>query len=98
MELAQQESEAESTIELDQSRVGRLSRMDALAGAAMSQETARRRKLQLKQIGVALKKIAVGSYGECDECLEFIHTERLSLNPAAPLCIECATKMENKHG
>jgi len=74
-----------------------LSRMDALAGAAMSEETARRRKLQLKLIKVALKKIKDGCYGECDECLEAIAVERLSLNPAVPLCIECATKLEKKH-
>jgi len=71
--------------------------MDALAGAAMSVETTRRRKLQLKLIKSALEKIEDGSYGECEDCLETIQPQRLSLNPAVPLCIKCATNLENKN-
>ena len=36
--------EAEQTVELDQTRVGRLSRMDAMQAQAMSKETGRRRR------------------------------------------------------
>ncbi len=92
--LAATDVESTSAVELDQSRVGRLSRMDALAGAEMARETARRRVLQLKLIDAALQKIDDDSYGECDECLEVINPQRLALDPAAPLCVECAGKLE----
>ncbi|MGB1088279.1 MAG: TraR/DksA family transcriptional regulator, partial [Alphaproteobacteria bacterium] len=42
--------DAARTVELDQSKVGRLSRMDALQGQAMAQETERRRQAGLKAI------------------------------------------------
>ncbi len=82
------------TVELDQSRVGRLSRMDAMAGQAMSQESQRRRSLLLQQIDTALAKMERGEYGECEECLEMINPQRLALNPATPLCILCAAAAE----
>lgn len=94
--LKEHEAASDSTVELDQSRVGRLTRMDALAGAAMNQETSRRRALQLKLITVALLKMDSGGYGECDECLEPINPQRLSLNPAVQYCIKCATQFENE--
>jgi len=94
--LTHMAAESASTVELDQSRVGRLSRMDALAGQAMSQETRRRRLVLLQQVAAALKKLDRGEYGECDECLEPINPQRLALHPAAPLCISCAAAAESR--
>lgn len=82
--------EASKTVELDQSRVGRLSRMDALQGQAMSVETARRRDLELKKIQSALQRIDSGDYGYCLRCEEAIKPARLKVDPAATLCIHCA--------
>ena len=81
-------------VELDQSRVGRLSRMDALQGQAMSQETNRRRQTQLKNIGAALNRIEQNDYGYCLECGEEIADGRLKFDPATPLCINCASIAE----
>jgi DnaK suppressor protein len=86
--------EAEQTVELDQSRVGRLSRMDAMQAQAMSKETGRRRRLQLRRIDEALRRLDDGSYGECQECGEEIHRGRLEFDPAVPLCIDCANLLE----
>ncbi len=83
-------AEARRTVELDQSRVGRLSRMDALQSQAMSVETDRRRKVELQQIAAALGRIEDGDYGICLGCGEAIAPQRLALNPTAPVCIECA--------
>lgn len=82
------------TVELDQTRVGRLSRMDALQGQAMSQESNRRRNLQLKNIDAALNRIDAGDYGYCLDCGEDIAIERLEIDPSIPLCINCASKAE----
>lgn len=84
-----------STVELDQARVGRLSRMDALQGQAMSQEAQRRRKAQLVEILQALRRIETGVYGECQDCGEDIKLARLDFKPETKLCIECANATES---
>lgn len=90
--LEQTASQAAAVVELDQTRVGRLSRMDALQGQAMSQESARRRELQLNKIAVALKRIELDDYGNCEECGEEIAFRRLVFDPAITLCINCANE------
>ncbi len=80
---------------LDQTRVGRLSRMDALQNQAMAIETERRRQQELVQIDRALKRLAEGCYGECVECGEMIAKKRLELDPSTPLCIDCAGRGED---
>lgn len=87
--------EAASTVELDQTRVGRLSRMDALQGQAMSKATRQRREIELQRIAAALLRIESGDYGYCVECDEAIAAARLEIDPAAPLCINCASKRDN---
>ena len=85
---------ASGIVELDQTSVGRLSRMDALQGQAMSKEQGRRRELELKKIGAALRRIEAGDYGYCLDCDKPIAIQRLTLDPAAILCISCASARE----
>jgi DnaK suppressor protein len=92
--LAETSQQAGATVELDQSMVGRLSRMDALQAQAMSQETERRHQLELTQIGTALGRIESGDYGYCLDCGEPIAKARLEFSPASTLCIACAEKKE----
>ncbi len=92
--LAQTGKDASSTVTLDQTSVGRLSRMDALQGQAMSQERERRRQLELNRITAALQRIENGDYGYCSLCEEEIALKRLEFDPSTPLCIECADKNE----
>ena len=86
--------QAEKVVELDQTRVGRLSRMDAMQAQAMSQETGRRRRQHIMAIDTALERISAGEFGECFECGELINPKRLEANPAASLCIHCAEALE----
>lgn len=90
IELGQTGAEAAAIVELDQTRVGRLSRMDALQGQAMSQQIERRREIQLHKIASALKRIEHDDYGYCTECGEEIAYRRLVFDPATILCIDCA--------
>ena len=90
LRLAALSAEARRPVELDQSRVGRLSRMDALQSQAMSVETDRRRKVELQQIEAALGRIVDGDYGYCVNCGEAIAIKRLALSPTTPVCIDCA--------
>ena len=88
------ERESSQTVELDQSKVGRLSRMDALQGQAMTKETKLRHEEGLRQITAALARIESGDYGYCLGCDELISTARLEVDPAASLCIQCASLAE----
>lgn len=88
--LIEANSEASRPVELDQTRFGRLSRMDALQSQAMAMETERRRTLELKRIESALKRIEDGEYGYCVQCDEEIPLKRLEQDPATPNCVDCA--------
>jgi len=48
----------------------------------------------LHDIDEALRKIAEGSYGTCEECGEPIGEKRLSVLPAATLCVVCQGNKE----
>lgn len=76
-------------VELDQASVGRLSRMDAMQGQAMAQETARRRRQRIQAIEGALRRIESGDYGYCYKCGEEIDVRRLEFDPASTRCMRC---------
>jgi len=86
--------QAQKVVELDQTRVGRLSRVDAMQAQAMSLETGRRRQQQLQNIDLALERISSGDYGDCFKCGEIINPQRLAADPTATLCIGCAEAQE----
>ncbi|NNC97156.1 MAG: TraR/DksA family transcriptional regulator [Gammaproteobacteria bacterium] len=87
--------EAAETVELDQTRMGRLSRMDAMQQQAMSKATNQRRKLKLQQIDAALERIDNDEFGYCIECDEDINPKRLEYDPTTLLCIQCASEKES---
>ena len=92
-QLRRQESaagDAADTVELDLSRVGRLSRMDALQAQQMALETARRRGQQLARVEGALRRIGSGDYGNCFSCGEPIDRRRLAADPTLTRCTKCA--------
>ena len=45
---------------------------------------------ELRQVNVALDKMANGSYGECEKCTEEIAQARLKAIPYTKYCIKCA--------
>ncbi|MPY76269.1 MAG: TraR/DksA family transcriptional regulator [Alphaproteobacteria bacterium] len=92
-ELLERESatkEARDPVELDQARLGRLSRMDALQSQALAQDVERRRKIELQRIDAALGRIEAGEYGYCLNCGEAIPIARLEFDPAVATCVDCA--------
>jgi DnaK suppressor protein len=89
--IVESSRESRKPVELDQSRVGRLSRMDALQDQAMALETERRREIELRRIGAALARVESGEYGYCLTCGEEIEAKRLDFDLATPVCIDCAT-------
>ena len=89
-ELKRFESRERDSVELDQSRVGRLSRVDALQSKAMEQATERRRHEERERIFIALARIKEDDYGLCVECEEPIPIGRLEIDPSLEACVDCA--------
>ena len=87
--------EAAETVELDQTRMGRLSRMDAMQQQEMSKASNQRRQIKLQQITAALTRIENNDYGYCLECEEDINPKRLDHSPTSTFCIECASAKES---
>jgi len=87
-------AESAAVVELDQSKVGRLSRMDAMQAQAMAKASGQRREAMLRNIEAALKRIDDGEYGLCRACDEPINPKRLEFDPTALRCIECESKRE----
>ena len=93
-ELSETTEEARQPVELDQSMVGRLSRMDALQYQAMQLETERRRTMEIQRIDSALQRVDEGEYGYCVSCGIEIEPKRLKNDPMTPTCIDCAQLSE----
>ncbi len=89
-DLSKEVKGVRGSVELDQTRVGRLSRMDALQLGAMAEETARRRTREILQIEAAIARIDDDEYGWCVKCGQNIGEKRLLLQPMVALCIDCA--------
>ena len=94
--LSEVTMESRQPIELDQTAVGRLSRMDALQSQAMQLATERRRTLEVKRIDSALQRMDKGEFGYCVSCGYAIELKRLETNPVAPTCIDCAQTSRKK--
>lgn len=78
-----------ATVELDQARVGRLSRMDALQQQAMSAGLRERLLVRIRRLQAAEARIEAGEFGDCCECGDPIPVERLTIDVAAPFCAAC---------
>jgi DnaK suppressor protein len=92
--VAESGDESAAIVELDQTKVGRLSRMDALQAQAMAKATAGRREQMLRRIDAALVRVDNDEYGICQECGEPINPKRLDFDPTVTLCIDCASSAE----
>jgi DnaK suppressor protein len=86
--------DAAAIVTLDQTAVGRLSRMDAMQAQAMSLNAQRRRDVTLKAIERALAQIVADEFGICVDCDEDIALARLRFDPTAVRCIKCASRRE----
>ena len=79
------------TVHLDQSAMGRVSRVDALQQQQMAQATLRRHKQRLARVEAALERYADDpeAFGDCPECGESIGVRRLQAFPESVFCVAC---------
>ena len=95
-EIAQQTEDmaqlgnAARAVELDQSSVGHLSRMDAMQQQEMGKNRQGRLAERRRKVIAALDRMAAGSYGQCCQCRGAIEMKRLESDPAVVFCAACA--------
>jgi DnaK suppressor protein len=75
--------------DLDQTCVGRLSRIEALQNQGLTQGFKDREQIQLQQILDALVRFENGTYGTCRTCQVAIPFERLMVFPETRTCTFC---------
>lgn len=69
---------------------------------SLERETSMRMRLRnrealfIKKIDEALRRIAEGSFGSCEECSEDIELKRLEARPTATLCVNCKEEQERR--
>ena len=100
------EQELEATLEqskaaalpvtLDQSAVGRVSRIDAIQQQQMASASRRRARGRLEKVRAALRALDDEEYGECRRCEEPIDRRRLDTRPESPVCVRCQEIMERR--
>jgi DnaK suppressor protein len=83
--------EAMRPIQLDQSAVGRLSRIDSLQNQGLTRNLQEREQAKLGQVLAAFQRLEEGTYGTCVECGQAIAYERLQVFPETPTCTACSS-------
>ena len=81
--------EAARPVELDQTAVGRLSRMDALQNQHLTQNLKEREEVRLALLQRAVERLDGGAYGLCSECGAEVSFDRLLVYPETPVCSAC---------
>jgi DnaK suppressor protein len=81
--------EALRPVKLDQTAVGRLSRIDSLQNQGLTRNLKEREEAKLGQVVSALRRMEEGTYGLCIQCSAEIPFERLLVFPETPICTRC---------
>lgn len=82
--------EAMRPVELDQTAVGRLSRIDSLQNQGLTRNLQEREQAKLGLLVAALRRMEAGTFGVCTECGGPIAFGRLLVMPEAATCGGCA--------
>ena len=88
--------EAAGVVELDQTSVGRVSRMEAIQQQSMVISTREKTSLRLEKVRYAIKMMAQDEYGFCKRCDEVISFARLLAQPESNLCVNCQTRVDTQ--
>lgn len=82
------------TVVLDQSSVGRLSRMDALQQQAMAAGWRETLQRENRRLVAAWTRLIEGWFGICCRCNAPIPKDRLEADLGTPFCTDCQTEIE----
>ena len=75
----------------EQNNVGRLSLMESMESQKEKLKESRNREMLAEKIEGGLRRIEIGSFGNCFYCEQAIGFERLKANPTHTRCKKCAT-------
>ena len=95
--LEQQLLDAESAtgvVILDQSSVGRVSRVDAMQQQSMAVSTRAIAEASLRKVLKTLKRMDAEDFGYCGECDKPIQFNRLKVQPQASHCLKCQDQLD----
>lgn len=84
--------DAARPVKLDQTSVGRLSRMDELQNQQMSKDLHSRNQARHAHIVDALERMDARTYGVCARCSQAIPYGRLLVFPEARMCATCGAR------
>ena len=87
-------AEAARPVELDQTAVGRVSRIDAIQQQKMVEASRRALTARRQQIQAALRRFQEEEYGDCLDCGEPIPFARLQAKPESIFCVRCQEARE----
>ena len=89
-------ADAAKPVQLDQSAMGRVSRIDAIQQQKMVAANRHRQRIRLQQSLAALRAMDEDEYGYCRRCEEPIAVKRLQVRPESPVCLSCQSAMERR--
>ena len=95
--LEQQLLDSESAtgvVNLDQSSVGRVSRVDAMQQQSMAVSTRTKAETSLRKVLKALNRLDTDDFGYCGQCDEPIEFNRLKVQPQASHCLKCQDQLD----
>ncbi len=85
---------ATGVVTLDQTSVGRISRIDAIQQQSMAVSTLAKAKVSLQKVNAALLRLENDNYGFCNKCDENIELRRLMVQPEASFCLQCQNQLD----
>ncbi len=83
-------------VTLDQTTIGRITRMDAMQQQSMAAFTREKAALRLRKVTLALHNMDHDEYGYCKKCDELIALPRLLAQPEANLCLSCQDRADGQ--
>lgn len=95
-EQLQLSKSATAAVTLDQTLVGRVSRMDAMQQQSVAISAREKAQTRLRKVNIALAAMESGDYGYCTRCDAGIGYGRLRAQPEARLCIACQDSIDRQ--
>jgi DnaK suppressor protein len=88
-------AEGAAPVALDQARVGRLARIDALQQQALAAGRRDALLTERRRLTAATERIRAGHFGICCRCDSEIDDARLRADPATPFCLACLAELKS---
>jgi DnaK suppressor protein len=89
--------DGDAIVQLDQTSVGRLSRMDAMQQQAMASGIKERLLVKKRRLEAARIRLDADEFGYCCLCGDVMSIERLQADLGTPFCAACQDEIDERH-